>query len=671
MFTYFERAGNGAFDGHCYGTNIPTDTNFTSSLAASTSKISGIRRISSPSVFIGNTSIPSEIVYNTTVKLDIESIYNLGCWNEVQHSSLSSLEARHEVLDTPVSSRAHSFEKCKTAAKILGMAQFALQSGTCYGSQFNDDSYKKAGKSEQCNANGNGGTSSKQVYEIRKYGFETGGCKQVLSRIQCGSSGITEDDCVAKGCCYDSQGIINCFQKLIPAKVDLYNLGCWKNPGNISIPMISSSYLDGEDPVAKCLLTAYTNGFQVFGVDTTGNCYSSAGALSTYRNMGVSRDCTTDGLGGSNSVQVYHIPYITEITEEMLDLGCWYHRNNEPVPHIENSVPELSGPFQNRVNAFEKCKNAAKMFGYKVFGLKNGGKCISSATAGETYMQRGTASTCQSDGLGGLYGAHYYELIVKGDIIQYGSGPFTFRGLEDLTRSLHANALGQIATNMFSSQLYYSIEPGLSGATGSVSFKSASDRNSYITSTSSLTLRLVPFEDTPEFNGAASFVKSEVSGVNVYTYESTNFPGNFIFIGSSNINLQPIPLTTSPAPNVMFTAPTPGNYIHSLYLHDNCETKPHLRINCASSSINREQCLSMGCCWSPIAHFPWCFKKRKSGPSFTNDGWLMNPYTSYQYATIRTGGTQPMENFRSAWLRVGILLMQAFCMKSLTGILNK
>nr|XP_026695865.1 uncharacterized protein LOC108950884 [Ciona intestinalis] len=310
MFTYFERAGNGAFDGHCYGTNIPTDTNFTSSLAASRSKISGIRRISSPSVFIGNTSIPSEIVYNTTVKLDIESIYNLGCWNEVQHSSLSSLEARHEVLDTPVGSRAYSFEKCKTAAKILGMAQFALQSGSCYGSQFNDDSYKKAGNSEQCNANGNGGTSSKQVYEIRKYGFEIGGCKQVLSRIQCGSSGITEVDCVAKGCCYDSQGIINCFQKLIPAKVDLYNLGCWKNPGNVSIPMISSSYLDGEDPVAKCLLTAYTNGFQVFGVDRTGNCYSSAGALSAYRNIGVSRDCTTDGLGGSNSVQVYHIPYI-------------------------------------------------------------------------------------------------------------------------------------------------------------------------------------------------------------------------------------------------------------------------------------------------------------------------------------------------------------------------
>lgn len=46
---------------------------------------------------------------------------------------------------------------------------------------------------------------------------------------------------------------------------------------------------------------------------------------------------------------------------------------------LENSDPLLDGDYSTRENGVLKCLNAARRKGNKIFALKNGGECLSSA----------------------------------------------------------------------------------------------------------------------------------------------------------------------------------------------------------------------------------------------------------------------------------------------------
>ena len=61
----------------------------------------------------------------------------------------------------------------------------------------------------------------------------------------------------------------------------------------------------------------------------------------------------------------------------------------------------LDGVYQARIHAIEKCYEATKKRGFKVFAVQDGGCCASSATAETTFDKHGPSSACGFDGEGG------------------------------------------------------------------------------------------------------------------------------------------------------------------------------------------------------------------------------------------------------------------------------
>jgi len=64
----------------------------------------------------------------------------------------------------------------------------------------------------------------------------------------------------------------------------------------------------------------------------------------------------------------------------------------------------LDGNYQARIQAIEKCYEAANKRGFEVFAVQDGGWCASSATADKTFDKYGASSACGVDGEGGPYG---------------------------------------------------------------------------------------------------------------------------------------------------------------------------------------------------------------------------------------------------------------------------
>ena len=99
------------------------------------------------------------------------------------------------------------------------------------------------------------------------------------------------------------------------------------------------------------------------------------------------------------------------IIEAYTSLGCWADQGNDrAIPTIEGKNSLLDGAYQSREDAIRKCSEAAKSFGYDVFGVQHGGWCASSATAKSTYKKHGQSTTCLSDGKGGPSANDVYEL---------------------------------------------------------------------------------------------------------------------------------------------------------------------------------------------------------------------------------------------------------------------
>nr|XP_026696271.1 uncharacterized protein LOC113475751 isoform X2 [Ciona intestinalis] len=97
------------------------------------------------------------------------------------------------------------------------------------------------------------------------------------------------------------------------------------------------------------------------------------------------------------------------------DLGCWLDRYtvSRAVPALEGTDPTLTGNYQLRTDAIEKCARVAWSRNYEVFAMQSGGWCGSSANARSTYKKYGNSSVCAADGRGGPGANQVYEILVK------------------------------------------------------------------------------------------------------------------------------------------------------------------------------------------------------------------------------------------------------------------
>ena len=86
--------------------------------------------------------------------------------------------------------------------------------------------------------------------------------------------------------------------------------------------------------------------------------------------------------------------------------------NARAIATLEGQDQLLDGSYPNRKDAIHKCFLAADRRGFQVFAVQNGGQCLSSATAAETYNKYGEANGC-SEGKGGYLANSVYW--IKGD----------------------------------------------------------------------------------------------------------------------------------------------------------------------------------------------------------------------------------------------------------------
>ncbi|XP_068694508.1 uncharacterized protein [Montipora foliosa] len=99
-------------------------------------------------------------------------------------------------------------------------------------------------------------------------------------------------------------------------------------------------------------------------------------------------------------------------------IGCYKDTGDRAIHTLEGKDPILDGGYKARTNAIEKCYEAAKKRGYKVFAVQDGGWCASSATAENTYDKYGPYHTCASDGEGGAWGNQVY--FIREYLTSYG-----------------------------------------------------------------------------------------------------------------------------------------------------------------------------------------------------------------------------------------------------------
>ena len=99
-------------------------------------------------------------------------------------------------------------------------------------------------------------------------------------------------------------------------------------------------------------------------------------------------------------------------------LGCFKDRYDPPtitralelleVNEKVNSI--LAGDYRSRADAIYKCYKAATFLGYQIFGVQNGGACMSSEKGPDNYKKYGKSNDCANDGKGGPWANAVYEI---------------------------------------------------------------------------------------------------------------------------------------------------------------------------------------------------------------------------------------------------------------------
>ncbi|CAK8681949.1 uncharacterized protein LOC143452496 [Clavelina lepadiformis] len=99
----------------------------------------------------------------------------LGCWRDCGQNSencalrtIPTLEGTSSMLDGNYWTRSFALEKCARLAREKGYPAFALQHGGWCASSANIlSTYRKYGRQSNCGSDGEGGTSSNEVYQFK------------------------------------------------------------------------------------------------------------------------------------------------------------------------------------------------------------------------------------------------------------------------------------------------------------------------------------------------------------------------------------------------------------------------------------------------------------------------------------------------------------------------
>eukprot|EP00058_Branchiostoma_floridae_P020771 XP_002606261.1 hypothetical protein BRAFLDRAFT_83987 [Branchiostoma floridae] len=96
---------------------------------------------------------------------------SLGCWKDnLTDRAIPTLEGTDPRLGDSYGARSNPVEKCYQVAHSRGLTVFAVQDGgQCFGSANGHNTFFKYGRSSACGVDGEGGTSTNEVYLIGMY----------------------------------------------------------------------------------------------------------------------------------------------------------------------------------------------------------------------------------------------------------------------------------------------------------------------------------------------------------------------------------------------------------------------------------------------------------------------------------------------------------------------
>ena len=83
------------------------------------------------------------------------------------------------------------------------------------------------------------------------------------------------------------------------------------------------------------------------------------------------------------------------------------------IPPIEGTDDKLSDDYKLRSQAIRKCAIVSAKQGFPIFGIHDGGQCVSSDTAWLTYDKNGESTDC-GDGKGALNAIDVYAVVYDG-----------------------------------------------------------------------------------------------------------------------------------------------------------------------------------------------------------------------------------------------------------------
>ena len=69
--------------------------------------------------------------------------------------------------------------------------------------------------------------------------------------------------------------------------------------------ILNGNYRQRKDAIKKCAEAALSFGYEVFGVQHGGQCFSGIDAINSYKKHGQSTNCNSDGKGAWGANQVY------------------------------------------------------------------------------------------------------------------------------------------------------------------------------------------------------------------------------------------------------------------------------------------------------------------------------------------------------------------------------
>ena len=116
----------------------------------------------------------------------------------------------------------------------------------------------------------------------------------------------------------------------------------------------------------------------------------------------------------SFKLYVRNCTYKTHIDSRFTSLGCWEDKTDRAIPSLEgidtHQILRHTVNYKRRKAAIQKCFELARSLGFSVFAIQNGGQCLGSSTAQDTYRKYGESSKCKKDGKGGPLANQVYEI---------------------------------------------------------------------------------------------------------------------------------------------------------------------------------------------------------------------------------------------------------------------